>query len=183
MGCNLAIAGVTGAVGQEFLQILDERNFPFDSVKMLASSRSAGKTITFKNKEYIVEELTKDSFEGIDIALFSAGAGRSREFGPAAVEAGRAGDSGGVHGGAQIGHRLAVHGSVRRGTVSRPCARARRGLADLRGLGASEALLGSGGGRRGGVPARAGPADSLERAAVGRARRFAGERGAVRGAG
>ncbi len=88
MGCNLAIAGVTGAVGQEFLRILEEREFAFDTLKMLASSRSAGKTIEFKNKEYIVEELTKNSFEGIDIALFSAGAGRSKEFGPAAVEAG-----------------------------------------------------------------------------------------------
>ena len=88
MSCNLAIAGITGAVGQEFLQILEERDFPFDSLKMLASSRSKGKKIDFKGKQYIVEELTKDSFTGIDIALFSAGASRSREFGPAAVEAG-----------------------------------------------------------------------------------------------
>jgi len=88
MGCNVAIAGVTGAVGQEFLKILEERDFPFDSLKMLASSRSAGKKIEFKGKKYIVEELTKQSFSGIDIALFSAGASRSKEFGPAAVEAG-----------------------------------------------------------------------------------------------
>jgi len=88
MSCNLAIAGVTGAVGQEFLQILEEREFPFDSLKMLASNRSKGKKITFKNKEYIVEELTKNSFEGIDIALFSAGGARSKEFAPAAVKAG-----------------------------------------------------------------------------------------------
>ncbi|MHC4396503.1 MAG: aspartate-semialdehyde dehydrogenase [Planctomycetota bacterium] len=88
MGCNLAIAGVTGAVGQEFLKILAERDFPFDSLKVLASSRSAGKKIEFKNKEYVVEELGKNSFEGIDIALFSAGGARSKEFGPAAVEAG-----------------------------------------------------------------------------------------------
>ena len=88
MGCNLAIAGITGAVGQEFLSILEERNFPFDSIKMLASSRSKGKKIEFKGKTYIVEELTKDSFSGVDIALFSAGASRSKEFGPAAVEAG-----------------------------------------------------------------------------------------------
>ena len=88
MGCNLAIAGVTGAVGQEFLKILEERDFPFDSLKMLASSRSKGKKIEFKGKTYIVEELTKKSFSGIDIALFSAGASRSKEFGPAAVEAG-----------------------------------------------------------------------------------------------
>ena len=88
MGCNLAIAGVTGAVGQEFLKILEERDFPFDSLKMLASSRSVGKKIEFKGKEYIVEELKKNSFANVDIALFSAGASRSKEFGPAAVEAG-----------------------------------------------------------------------------------------------
>lgn len=88
MGCNLAIAGVTGAVGQEFLKILEQRDFPFDSLKMLASSRSAGKKIEFKSKEYIVEQLTKDSFANIDIALFSAGGARSKEFAPAAVEAG-----------------------------------------------------------------------------------------------
>ncbi len=88
MACHLAIAGVTGAVGQEFLSILEERNFPFTTLKMLASSRSKGKKITFKGKEYTVEELTKDSFAGIDIALFSAGGGRSKEFAPAAAKAG-----------------------------------------------------------------------------------------------
>ncbi|MGD8499748.1 MAG: aspartate-semialdehyde dehydrogenase [Phycisphaerales bacterium] len=87
MGCDLAIAGVTGAVGQEFLKILEERDFPFDSLKMLASSRSAGKKIDFKGKEYVVEELKKSSFSRVDIALFSAGAARSREFAPAAVAA------------------------------------------------------------------------------------------------
>ncbi|GAI89229.1 unnamed protein product, partial [marine sediment metagenome] len=75
-------------VGQEFLAILEQRDFPFDSFKALASSRSAGKKIAFKGKEYIVEELTKDSFEGIDITLFSAGGERSRQFGPAAAKAG-----------------------------------------------------------------------------------------------
>jgi len=88
MGCNLAIAGVTGAVGQEFLKILEERDFPFDSCRMLASSRSKGKKIIFKNKEYIVEQLSKNSFDRIDIALFSAGGARSKEFAPAAVKAG-----------------------------------------------------------------------------------------------
>jgi len=88
MGCNLAIAGVTGAVGQEFLRILEQRDFPFDSLRMLASSRSAGKTIEFKAKQYTVQELTADSFEGIDIALFSAGGSRSKEFAAAAVKAG-----------------------------------------------------------------------------------------------
>jgi aspartate-semialdehyde dehydrogenase len=88
MGKNIAIAGVTGAVGQEFLRIIEERKFPFDSLKMLASSRSAGKQIDFMGKTYTVEELTCDSFEGVDIALFSAGGGRSKEFAPAAVKAG-----------------------------------------------------------------------------------------------
>jgi aspartate-semialdehyde dehydrogenase len=88
MAYRLAIAGVTGAVGQEFLSIIEERNFPFKSIKMLASSRSVGKTMSFKGKTYTVEEMTKDSFEDVDIALFSAGASRSREFAPAAVKAG-----------------------------------------------------------------------------------------------
>ncbi len=88
MACHLAIAGVTGAVGQEFLSILEQRNFPFDTLKVLASSRSKGKTITFKGKQYTVEELTTDSFAGVDIALFSAGGSRSKEFAPAAVKAG-----------------------------------------------------------------------------------------------
>ncbi len=88
MGRHIAIAGVTGAVGQEFLRIIEQRKFPFASLKMLASSRSAGKKIEFMGKIYTVEELTADSFEGIDIALFSAGGGRSKEFAPAAVKAG-----------------------------------------------------------------------------------------------
>ena len=88
MGKHIAIAGVTGAVGQEFLRIIEERKFPFDSLKMLASSRSAGKKIDFMGKTYTVEELTANSFKGIDIALFSAGGGRSKEFAPAAVKAG-----------------------------------------------------------------------------------------------
>jgi len=88
MAKNIAVAGVTGAVGQEFLTILEQRDFPFDSIKMLASSRSAGKKIQFKNKEYIVEEMTENSFEGIDIALFSAGGARSKQFADAVVKAG-----------------------------------------------------------------------------------------------
>jgi aspartate-semialdehyde dehydrogenase len=88
MACNLAIAGVTGAVGQEFLGILEQRDFAFDSLKVLASSRSVGKKVEFKNKTYIVEELKTDSFGGVDVALFSAGASRSKEFAPAATEAG-----------------------------------------------------------------------------------------------
>jgi aspartate-semialdehyde dehydrogenase len=88
MGCNVAIAGVTGAVGQEFLKILEQRHFPFTSLRVLASSRSAGKKIEFKGKEYVVEELTKNSFDRIDIALFSAGGDRSKEFAPIAAKAG-----------------------------------------------------------------------------------------------
>jgi len=88
MGCNLAIAGVTGAVGIEFLKVLEQRDFPFVSLRVLASSRSAGKKIVFKGKEYIVEQMTEKSFDRIDIALFSAGAERSRIFAPAAVKAG-----------------------------------------------------------------------------------------------
>ncbi|MBN1817809.1 MAG: aspartate-semialdehyde dehydrogenase [Sedimentisphaerales bacterium] len=88
MGTNVAVAGVTGAVGQEFLAILEERNFPIDSIKILASSRSAGKKITFKGTEYTVEEMTEKSFKGVDIALFSAGGARSKQFAPAAVKTG-----------------------------------------------------------------------------------------------
>jgi aspartate-semialdehyde dehydrogenase len=88
MACNLAIAGVTGAVGQEFLKIIEQRNFPFNSLKVLASSRSAGKKIKFKGKDYIVEQLTQNSFDRIDIALFSAGGDRSKEFAPVAAQAG-----------------------------------------------------------------------------------------------
>ena len=88
MSKNIAIAGVTGAVGQEFLSILESRDLPMDSLKVLASSRSAGKRIEFKGKEYIVEELTDKSFDRVDIVLFSAGGARSKEFAPAAVEAG-----------------------------------------------------------------------------------------------
>ena len=84
---NLAIVGVTGAVGQEFLNLIEERNFPFANLKMLASSRSAGKKINFMGKEYTVEETTENSFEGVDIALF-AGGKASKVFAPAAVKAG-----------------------------------------------------------------------------------------------
>jgi aspartate-semialdehyde dehydrogenase len=85
---NVAIAGVTGAVGQEFLALLAERDFPIGDLKMLASSRSAGKTIDFKGKTYTVQELSEDSFKGVDLALFSAGGSQSKRFGPAASDAG-----------------------------------------------------------------------------------------------
>jgi len=88
MSVNVAIVGVTGAVGQEFLNVLAERSFPIGAIRMLASARSAGKKIQFAGTEHIVEELTKDSFQGIKIAFFSAGGSISREFAPAAVAAG-----------------------------------------------------------------------------------------------
>src|SRR3954469_16173724 len=87
MSVNVAIAGATGAVGQEFLTVLAERNFPIKNLKLLASSRSAGKTVEFAGETHTVEELTKDSFKGIDIAFFSAGGSISKEFAPAAVGA------------------------------------------------------------------------------------------------
>jgi aspartate-semialdehyde dehydrogenase len=85
---NVAVVGATGAVGAEFLKVLADRNFPINELKLLASARSAGKKLTFQGKEYTVEELTTDSFKGVDIALFSAGGSRSKEFAKAAVEAG-----------------------------------------------------------------------------------------------
>ena len=85
---SIAIAGVTGAVGQDLLRILNERDFPIGKIKMLASARSKGKEIEFRNQKYIVEELTENSFDGVDIALFSAGGGRSKQFAPAANKSG-----------------------------------------------------------------------------------------------
>ena len=84
---RVAILGATGAVGQEFLNLIEERKFPFSELRLLASSRSAGKKIAFMGKEYTVQETTDDSFEGIDIALFAGGAA-SKEFAPHAVKAG-----------------------------------------------------------------------------------------------
>ena len=85
---NVAIAGATGAVGIEMIQCLEKRNFPVKGLRLLASSRSIGKKLRFKGVEHPVEELREDSFQGIDIALFSAGASRSKEFASAAVKAG-----------------------------------------------------------------------------------------------
>jgi len=87
-GYNVAIAGVTGAVGQEMLRTLEARDFPVKSLKALASSRSVGKKVTFRGEEVFVEELSDDSFEGVEVALFSAGADRSKQFAPAAMAAG-----------------------------------------------------------------------------------------------
>jgi aspartate-semialdehyde dehydrogenase len=87
---NLAIVGVTGMVGQKFLEVLEERNLPIDKYFMFASARSAGKTISFMGKEHIVEELTPSCFDNkeIDIALFSAGGDISKTYAPIAAEKG-----------------------------------------------------------------------------------------------
>jgi aspartate-semialdehyde dehydrogenase len=85
---SVAVVGVTGAVGQEFLSVLSDRSFPYSSIKMLASKRSAGRKYIFEDNEYVVEELTAESFKGVDIALFSAGGSISKLFGPIAVECG-----------------------------------------------------------------------------------------------
>jgi len=85
---SVAIAGATGAVGQELLSILAERNFPLKSLKLLASARSAGKKIKFKDEDITVQELKHDSFEGIDLVLSSAGGSISKEYMPSAVKAG-----------------------------------------------------------------------------------------------
>jgi aspartate-semialdehyde dehydrogenase len=84
----VAIVGVTGAVGAEFIATMDRRNFRVGRLKALASARSAGQALNFRGKTVTVEELTERSFEGVDIALFSAGSGISRKFAPSAVRAG-----------------------------------------------------------------------------------------------
>jgi aspartate-semialdehyde dehydrogenase len=84
----VAIAGVTGAVGAEFIATLNRRGFPVRKLKALASARSAGKTVEFRGETITIEELREDSFDGVDIALFSAGSGASRQFSPFAVKAG-----------------------------------------------------------------------------------------------
>src|SRR6516165_5338569 len=88
MSVNVAIVGATGAVGQEFLTVLAERKFPIKSLKLLASAKSAGKSVQFGGKTHTVEELTKESFKGVEIAFFSAGGSISKEFAPAAASAG-----------------------------------------------------------------------------------------------
>lgn len=85
---HVAIAGATGAVGTEFLRLLEQREFPLRSLRLLASSKSAGQRLRFRGRDHEVRELTEDSFEGIDVAFFSAGGTRSKQFAPAAVRAG-----------------------------------------------------------------------------------------------
>jgi len=87
-GYRVAVVGATGAVGQEMIKVLEQRNFPVSEIKLLASKRSAGKKLPFKGEEIPVEELKPESFENIDIALFSAGGERSKQFAPEAVRRG-----------------------------------------------------------------------------------------------
>jgi len=85
---NVAVVGATGAVGTEMLRVLAERRFPVKGLRLLASSRSAGRRVPFRGSMHTIEQLTARAFEGVDVALFSAGADRSLEFGPEAVKRG-----------------------------------------------------------------------------------------------
>ncbi|HLX11291.1 MAG TPA: aspartate-semialdehyde dehydrogenase [Bacteroidota bacterium] len=85
---TVAVVGATGLVGRKMIQVLEERNFPVGNLRLLASARSAGRKIPFRGSEISVEELRSDSFAGVDIALFSAGASVSKEFGPIGAKAG-----------------------------------------------------------------------------------------------
>ena len=85
---NVAVAGATGAVGNQMITSLEERSFPVKSIKFLASHRSAGRKLRFKGDTVVVEEMTEDSFKGVDIALFSAGGSTSKQFAPIAAESG-----------------------------------------------------------------------------------------------
>ncbi len=85
---RVAIMGATGAVGLEFIKILEQRNFPIKTLKLLASSRSAGRKMKFKGEDYTVEELNEKSFQDVDIVLASAGGSISAKFAPIAVESG-----------------------------------------------------------------------------------------------
>ena len=88
MAWKAAIMGATGAVGTEFLRILEQRNFPLASLKLLASHRSAGKKLSFAGEELVVEQLGEDSFKGVELVLASAGGDFSKKFAPIAVAAG-----------------------------------------------------------------------------------------------
>ena len=85
---NIAIVGATGAVGREFVGCIESRGIPLASLKLLASAKSAGKTQRFRGQELVIKELNEDAFNGVDIALFSAGSGISRHYAPIAVKAG-----------------------------------------------------------------------------------------------
>ena len=88
MGFHVAVVGATGAVGVEFMKVLERRNFPVDKLTLLASKRSAGSKLTFKGVEHTVQELTPASFDGVDLALFSAGSSVSKQYREACVKAG-----------------------------------------------------------------------------------------------
>lgn len=88
MGYSVAVVGATGAVGKEMIKVLEQRNFPVDKIKLLASERSAGTKLKFRGEEITVEKLTPESLEGVEIALFSAGGDRSKQFAPEAVKRG-----------------------------------------------------------------------------------------------
>ncbi len=85
---HVAVVGATGAVGVEMIKTLEKRGFPVGKLTLLASARSVGKKLTYRGQEITIQELKKDSFAGIDIALFSAGGGISREYAPLAAQAG-----------------------------------------------------------------------------------------------
>ena len=88
MGYTVAVIGATGAVGTRMIQQLEQSTLPIDKVRLLSSSRSAGKVLKYKGQDVTVELTTEDSFEGVDIALFSAGGSVSAKFAPYAVKAG-----------------------------------------------------------------------------------------------
>lgn len=85
---NIAVVGATGAVGEQIIRLLEQRNFPIKDLKLLSSARSAGVKIPFKGQDVTVQEATPDSFEGVDIALFSAGGDVTKALAPHAVNAG-----------------------------------------------------------------------------------------------
>jgi aspartate-semialdehyde dehydrogenase len=89
-GMNVAVVGVTGAVGQTTLKLLHERKFPVKTLRAYASERSVGKTVTFAGESVRVEKVGPGAFDGVDVAFFSAGSGQSKEFAPQAVKAGAA---------------------------------------------------------------------------------------------
>ena len=88
MGYTVAVVGATGAVGAQMIKMLEESSLPIDKIRYLASARSAGKTLKFKDQDITIEETTETAFEGVDIALFSAGGSTSAKYAPYAVKAG-----------------------------------------------------------------------------------------------
>ena len=85
---NLAIVGATGVVGRKIIEVIEERKFPYENLRLFSSAKSAGSKLKVNGKEYVVEELKEDSFDdgNIDIAMFSAGGGTSAKFGPIAAK-------------------------------------------------------------------------------------------------